>query len=304
MRAHDDEVELALLGEVRDFVAGVADQADFLGAAARLGEHRTKRRDGFFKLFLLQFGHFLFGEARKRHAGHVGHDGAGIVAHDVDDVEVDAGAEERGVTQGVAPGGAAVLRAVDGDADAQRVVDARHVVAKDHDRAGRTGEDAVRDGTEEEALDGALTARGHHDEVRADVLGGLHDAFDRIADGGAFLHGSALQGDAGGFEDLFGFVFVVAGERFLTDQAAGAGGQRLLNVEEFDRRVAAEQRGAAREEFERVLSLRAGVDGNENFHVLSFKNQNGLDAKCVRSLRSVFIGNSTEFTGRCPMRFR
>ena len=39
-------------------------------------------------------GHFLFGEARKRHAGHVGHDGAGIVAHDVDDVEVDAGAEE------------------------------------------------------------------------------------------------------------------------------------------------------------------------------------------------------------------
>ena len=88
MRAHHQHVEFALLAVGGDFVAGVADKAHFLGFDAGLFKERQHRINGFGKFALLQFDHFIFTQSGQGHAGHVRHNGTGVVAHGVDDVEL------------------------------------------------------------------------------------------------------------------------------------------------------------------------------------------------------------------------
>ena len=271
MGAHDHEVELLLLREGGDFVACVADEADFLGRDGGLGKERTQRLDGFIELVLLQFEHFLFGECGQGHAGHVGHHGAGVVAHHVDEVELCARAEERDVLEGVAHGGSAVLGAVDRDADLESVGLRRGLVAQHQDGALGLGENAVRDGAEEEAAKSGLAAGAHDDQVGAELFGFGRDAVGGFADeeGLACLEADLVELGAHGFEDLGGFVFIVAGQGVLADESAGACRKRKLNVQDFDFRIAPEKRGAAGDEFHGVHAVFTAVNGNENAHITS-----------------------------------
>ncbi|RHG16628.1 hypothetical protein DW268_14990, partial [Agathobacter rectalis] len=88
------------------------------------------------------------------------------------------------------------------------------------------------------------TAGTHDDQVGGKLVGFLGDHFIRSADPIGLGHRNvvALQNLAGRSENLVGFLFVVAVKRFASYEAAGAGRQRNLNVQQLNRRIVAQNR--------------------------------------------------------------
>ena len=268
MAPHHDDVELLFLRKRRNFVARVAHEADFFRGNACLGEQRTHGFDGFVEFLFLQFDHFGFGKRGQRHAGHVGHDGTGVVARDVDEEERSAFTEEFLMLQGVFDGGRTELRTVHGDADAHGVGFGSGLVAQNENRVLRAGQNAVCDGSQEEPRQGRAAAAPHDDEVGGEFGCFFGDLFCGIADDEGFSDFNVLrlQKLTGGFEDLFGFVFVVAHQGVFAHEARRTSGKRSEDDEKFDFRVLSEQRGAGSNEFQRVFTVGTAVNGNEDFH--------------------------------------
>lgn len=87
--AHYDQIKLVLLREGGDFVARIADEADFSRLKAGLLEKRTKRIDRFANSFFCSSSTSPR-RGRERHAGHIRHHSAGVVIHNVDQIELSA----------------------------------------------------------------------------------------------------------------------------------------------------------------------------------------------------------------------
>jgi len=260
--AHYDQIKLVLLREGGDFVARIADEADFSRLKAGLLEKRTKRINRFCEFLLLQLKHFALGEGGESHAGHIRHHSAGVVIHNVDQIELSALAEEVDSLQHVIDSSHAVLGTVNSDTDAESVRERRFLAAEQEHRALRAGEHTGRDGTHDESLQRGKTAGTHDDQVGGKLVGFLGDHFIRSADPIGFGHRNvvALQNLAGRSENLVGFLFIVAVKRFASYEAAGAGRQRNLNVQQLNRRIVAQNRSPGCDKINGIFAVFTAVD--------------------------------------------
>ena len=90
------------------------------------------------------------------------------------------------------------------------------------------------------------------------------------------------------FENLAGrlknfgcFVFIVSSQCILPNETAGARRKRLLDIEQFNARVAAEKRLTRCDEGNGVERVGAAVDRYENSHKASLVLERLGAAKCV-----------------------
>ena len=117
MRTHHQNVEVTLLAVGSDFIARVTNQAHFFGFDAGFFEKRQHRINGFGKFALLQLDHFVFRQSGQCHAGHIRHNGTGVVAHGIDQVNLGAlTTEEVQLPDGVLHSGRTELGTVHSDA--------------------------------------------------------------------------------------------------------------------------------------------------------------------------------------------
>ena len=262
MRAHHDQVKLVLLREGGDFIARIADEADFSRLKAGLLEKRTKRIDRFSEFLLLQLKHFALREGGERHASHIRHHGTGVVIHNVDQIELSAFAEEVDSLQHVIDGSHTVLGSVNSDTDAESVRERSFLAAEQEHRALRAGEHTGRDGTHDEPLQRGKTAGTHDDQIGRELIGFLGDHFIRGTDpiSLGYRNVVALQNLAGRSENLVGLFFVVAVKRFASYEAAGAGGQRNLNVQQLNRRIIAQNRSPGCDKINGIFAVFTAVD--------------------------------------------
>lgn len=145
------------------------------------------------------------------------------------------------------------------------------LVAKHQDRASRVGEHGVRDGAEEEAVDGGMASDAHDDEVGINKVGFLDDLFGGRADGIVHFNVELRVAEQGahGRKEAFGLFGVVILDRERLEARNHALRHGMLRKEDRDLRSGAEQVGAGGQKFNGAQAVFGAVNGNENVHSTS-----------------------------------